>query len=99
MQKSFKAVVAYRKPWASGLYPGSGMGMGQGQQQQGQQQQGPPVVICQRPIICCCSKKEDSEDSEDEEDDPPRTDTETYMAFMNMVFAASNVMNERRDVF
>uniref|UniRef100_A0A1B6MQ63 Uncharacterized protein n=1 Tax=Graphocephala atropunctata TaxID=36148 RepID=A0A1B6MQ63_9HEMI len=80
-------------PWASGLY----------KQQQGSQQADapspPPVVICQRPVICCCPRCRPLPESDSEEEDPPREDTETFMTFMNMVFAAANVMNENPHAF
>jgi hypothetical protein len=49
-------------------------------------------------VLCCCpkcSKQEDSDSEEEEEEDPAQQDTETFMTFMNLVFAAANVINER----
>ncbi|KAG8258194.1 basic salivary proline-rich protein 3-like [Homalodisca vitripennis] len=80
-------------PWASGLYK-------QQHPTQGPETPPPPpVVICQRPVMCCCPKCRPPPESDSEDEDPPREDTETFMTFMNMVFAAANVMNENPHAF
>ncbi|XP_054273445.1 uncharacterized protein LOC128993514 [Macrosteles quadrilineatus] len=83
-------------PWASGLYPGP-----PSSNQSSTPQQQPSVVVYQRPVLCCCDKcrpSEDSDSEDDEEVDPQQTDTETFMTFMNLVFAAANVINERPEI-